>query len=61
MTGEGDVAMTNYKEPGDPCIGDLPKSCLVGKAYGLGKPRPGIPALNKRSQPDQNTKSLDYV
>lgn len=37
------------------------KSCLVGNAYGLGKTRTGIPALNKRSQPGQYTKSLDYM
>lgn len=61
MIGEGDLAMTNYKEPGDPCIPT--KSSLVGKAYGLrnSKPRPGILALNKRSQPGKYTKSLAYM
>lgn len=41
----------------------LSKSCLVGKAYGLGnsKPRPGIPALNKRSQPGKYTRDLAYM
>lgn len=39
------------------------KFSLVGKAYGLrnSKPRPGILALNKRSQPGKYTKSLAYV
>lgn len=39
------------------------KSCLVGKAYGLGnsKPRPRIPALNKRSYPGKYTKNLAYM
>lgn len=45
-------AMTNYKELGD----------CVGKAYGQGnsKPRPGVPALNKRPQPGKYTRGLAY-
>lgn len=35
----------------------------VGKAYGLGnsKPRPGVPALNRRPQPGKYTRALACV